>query len=42
VEELQEQLPGARILLADGEMFGWYGSRLLEAPAYFDLLLKDM
>jgi len=32
---LQELLPGIKVLLADGEMFSWYGSRLLEAPRYF-------
>lgn len=32
---LQPALPGTRILLADGEMFSWYGSRLRLAPAYF-------
>lgn len=28
-------LPKAAVLLADGEMFSWYGSRLLESPSYF-------
>ncbi|MFN0033796.1 MAG: ABC transporter substrate-binding protein [Saprospiraceae bacterium] len=32
---LQEICPDARIQLVDGEMFSWYGSRLLHAPAYF-------
>ncbi|MCS7035288.1 MAG: helical backbone metal receptor [Saprospiraceae bacterium] len=36
--EFQEVCPQAQILLADGEMFSWYGSRLLEAPAYFQQL----
>jgi len=36
--ELQKQLPSTKILLADGEMFSWYGSRLLLAPAYFESL----
>jgi ABC-type Fe3+-hydroxamate transport system substrate-binding protein len=27
-------LPGAKILFVDGEMFSWYGSRLLATPAY--------
>lgn len=27
--------PGAPVRLVDGEMFSWYGSRLLHAPAYF-------
>lgn len=33
--EFQEVCPQADIRLVDGEMFSWYGSRLLEAPAYF-------
>jgi len=39
IMELQKQLPGTTILLADGEMFSWYGSRLLKAPAYFSQLI---
>jgi ABC-type Fe3+-hydroxamate transport system substrate-binding protein len=35
IAELQEQLPDVRILLVDGELFSWYGSRLRESPAYF-------
>lgn len=34
-EALQSYLPGCKIILADGELFSWYGSRLLKAPAYF-------
>lgn len=30
-----ERFPMAKILLVDGEMFSWYGSRLLHAPKYF-------
>ena len=37
--ELQAILPEARIRLVNGEMFSWYGSRLLEAPAYFQSVL---
>lgn len=33
--ELQEIYPNAIIRLVDGEMFSWYGSRLLEAADYF-------
>lgn len=36
--ELREILPTARIKLVDGEIFSWYGSRLLDAPAYFTRL----
>jgi ABC-type Fe3+-hydroxamate transport system substrate-binding protein len=35
VDELRDALPLTKILLVDGEMFSWYGSRLLLAPAYF-------
>ena len=40
IAELQAELPGVKILLADGEMFSWYGSRLLEAATYFKELIK--
>ena len=39
-EELQTFLPKATIRLVDGEMFSWYGSRLLHAPTYFRHLLN--
>jgi ABC-type Fe3+-hydroxamate transport system substrate-binding protein len=42
IAELQQELPGTKILLADGEMFSWYGSRLLQSPAYFEQLLSQM
>lgn len=32
--EIREALPHALIRLVDGEIFSWYGSRLLQAPAY--------
>jgi ABC-type Fe3+-hydroxamate transport system substrate-binding protein len=38
IDELQEQLPNIKIILVDGEMFSWYGSRLLHAPKYFQEL----
>ena len=38
VDELQQYLPKTKIILVDGEMFSWYGSRLLHAPAYFQHL----
>ena len=42
IEELQQQLPHTKILLVDGEMFSWYGSRLLKAPAYFESLHRQV
>lgn len=35
IEEVQELFPKAKIVLVDGELFSWYGSRLRHAPAYF-------
>lgn len=39
IEELRNILPNARILLVNGEMFSWYGSRLLEAADYITKLI---
>jgi ABC-type Fe3+-hydroxamate transport system substrate-binding protein len=33
--EIHESFPEAKIIFVDGEMFSWYGSRLLKAPDYF-------
>ncbi|GGA91630.1 helical backbone metal receptor [Puia dinghuensis] len=35
IDEIKEVLPEAAVRLVDGEFFSWYGSRLLDAPAYF-------
>lgn len=40
VAELHEELPGTKVILADGQMFSWYGSRLVRAPRYFYQLLN--
>ena len=42
VEELRTFLPDTKIILVDGEMFSWYGSRLLFAPEYFKNLKKEI
>jgi ABC-type Fe3+-hydroxamate transport system substrate-binding protein len=42
IDELQQQLGGIKILLVDGEMFSWYGSRLLHSVEYFERLLKEI
>ena len=42
VDQLQQQFPGKKIILVDGEMFSWYGSRLLETPLYLKKLREDM
>jgi len=35
IHELQVSLPNAKILVVDGEMFSWYGSRLKKSFEYF-------
>ena len=35
VLEITKELPGEKVVLVDGEMFSWYGSRMLYAPSYF-------
>jgi ABC-type Fe3+-hydroxamate transport system substrate-binding protein len=42
VNELKELLPNAIIKLVDGEMFSWYGSRMLYAPEYFMKLINSI
>lgn len=42
IDELQPLLPGTKIILVDGEMFSWYGSRLLLAPEYFNKLRNEI
>ena len=38
IQEFKSQLPNSIILLVDGELFSWYGSRLLKSVAYFNEL----
>lgn len=40
VNRLQEEMPGTKVVLVDGEMFTWYGSRMLTAPAYLNQMLE--
>jgi ABC-type Fe3+-hydroxamate transport system substrate-binding protein len=42
IDEFQQLLPKARVLLVDGEIFSWYGSRLLEVPGYLNKLLTQL
>jgi ABC-type Fe3+-hydroxamate transport system substrate-binding protein len=42
VKELQSFLPNTSIILVDGEIFSWYGSRLLKAPSYFRQLQNQI
>lgn len=41
-EEIEKLLPNASVVLADGEMFSWYGSRMMFAPVYFEKLIEEV
>ncbi len=40
--ELKAICPNAQIRLVDGELFSWYGSRMLKSPGYFSTLITSM
>jgi ABC-type Fe3+-hydroxamate transport system substrate-binding protein len=40
VNEIQNYYPNAKVILVDGELFSWYGSRLLHSFRYFSELIK--
>ncbi|MES2265951.1 MAG: helical backbone metal receptor [Bacteroidota bacterium] len=42
IDEFKTILPDARVILVDGELFSWYGSRLLHSPNYFKKLIKKL
>lgn len=39
--EFQQLLPASKIIVVDGELFSWYGSRLLKSVSYFNELLLN-
>jgi len=41
IEELRPFFSNTKIILVDGEMFSWYGSRMIHAPNYFSSLIKN-
>lgn len=42
VAEFQSICKNAKIVTVDGELFSWYGSRLLHAPGYFKELIVSL
>lgn len=42
IEEIQLTLPNAKVILVDGEMFSWYGSRLVKAVEYLFYLQEKI
>ena len=41
-EYFHQLYPNAKIVFVDGEMFSWYGSRMLLAPDYFQRLAHEL
>lgn len=42
IEEIKNIAPGIPVMLVDGEMFSWYGSRLQKFPAYANSIFTDL
>ncbi len=42
IEEIQLTFPNAKVMLVDGEMFSWYGSRLVKAVEYLFYLQEGI
>lgn len=42
IAEFQQLCPRAKVMIVDGEMFSWYGSRLRQAAEYLSLLRDNI
>jgi len=42
VQEMKSKFPNSKVLIVDGELFSWYGSRLLYTPDYLRSLIKQV
>lgn len=42
IREFQAICSNSKVITVDGEIFSWYGSRLLQAPAYFKKILESI
>lgn len=42
IEQFKGLCPNATIKIVDGELFSWYGSRLLQSPNYFKKLINSI
>jgi len=42
LDQFINAFPKSKVLLVNGEMFSWYGSRLKDAPSYFEALFKKL
>ncbi len=42
IKVFQSICPDSKIFIVDGEFFSWYGSRLLQAPSYFEKIIYSI
>ncbi|RKR82510.1 ABC-type Fe3+-hydroxamate transport system substrate-binding protein [Mucilaginibacter gracilis] len=42
LQAIKQICPQSKVILVNGEMFSWYGSRLLKAIAYFEQLIEQL
>lgn len=42
ISEFKKILPETDVIVVDGEIFSWYGSRLMKAPAYFSQIREKI
>ena len=42
IEQFKQLLPTSKILIVDGEYFSWYGPRLVDSPAYFSSIHRQL
>ena len=42
ISEMEKRFPKSKIILVDGELFSWYGSRMKFSPAYFQKLIHQL
>lgn len=40
LQEMRTKFPASKVMIVDGELFSWYGSRLLHTPDYLRSLIK--
>lgn len=42
LQQFQQNYPNSKVVIVDGELFSWYGSRMRLAPAYFKKLRESL
>ncbi|HNB50224.1 MAG TPA: cobalamin-binding protein, partial [Chitinophagales bacterium] len=42
IREFQTMLPNTKIILVDGTYFSWYGSKMKDAPKYYQQLAEKI